>query len=315
MKEPLKNTPETKTYPLVSVIMPTYNGAKTIKRAIESALNQTYPNIEVVVVNDASKDNTAEVLNEIKDKRLKIFSHKINMERSASRNDAMRFSKGEYLAFLDDDDEWLSTKVSKQVKYIQAKDPNIWKAVLSSHEIEGRKVIQKKEGDITKQIFMMQTSLGAGSCLMIRRDVLDTVGFFNENYSRHEDLEFVLRYLKQFKLATMPDILTIVHGHSGVPTGDSMLKVKEDFLKDFEKDIKSLGESDVKKIYARQWLQVSKHYALDGNVKKTFQYLFKSLSFALLFSNRIRFLILENYIAILYHLFKSVIFKKGHKER
>lgn len=303
------------SYPLVSVIMPTYNGAKTIKRAIDSALNQTYPNIEVVVVNDASKDDTAEVLSEIKDKRLKVFSHKINMERSASRNDAMKFSKGEYLAFLDDDDEWLPNKISKQIKYLESKDAKIWKAVLSSHKIGKRNVIQKKEGDLTKEIFMMQTSLGAGSCLMIHRDVLESIGFFNENFSRHEDLEFVLRYLKQYKLATMPDLLTIVHGHSGVPTGDVMVEVKKDFLDEFKEDIKALGKSTANKIYARQWLQVATQYAIYGDIKNTFKYLFKSLSFALLFSNRIKFMILENYISIIYHLAKSVIFKKGHKER
>ncbi len=86
-------------------------------------------------MNDASKDDTAEVLSEIKDKRLKVFSHKINMERSASRNDAMKFSKGEYLAFLDDDDEWLPNKISKQIKYLESKDAKIWKAVLSSHKL------------------------------------------------------------------------------------------------------------------------------------------------------------------------------------
>lgn len=313
MKKQLKNIINISKYPLVSVIIPTYNGSKTIRRAIESALNQTYPNIEVVVVNDASTDNTLEVLKEIKDKRLKIFNHEINKERSISRNDAMKFAKGEYLAFLDDDDEWLKDKITKQLEYLKTKNPTEWKAVLSSHEIEGRKVIHKEEGNITENIFMMQTSLGAGSCLLIHRDVLNKIGYFNEKYSRHEDLEFVLRYLKQYKLATMQDILTIVHGHSGVPTGDVMVEVKESFLNEFKKEINALGKDNANRIYARQWLQVSKHYALDGNIKQTFHYLFKSLSYAVLFSQKLKIVPIANYPAILYYLLKTKITgKKSH---
>jgi hypothetical protein len=90
-----------------------------------------------------------------------------------------------------------------------------------------------------------------------------------------------------------------------------MLEVKSKFLKDFEKDINSFGEETARKIYARQWLQVSKHYALDGDIKNTFKYLHTSLSYGILFSNKYKFLILENYIALPYHLLKGLI--KGER--
>jgi len=170
-----------------------------------------------------------------------------------------------------------------------------------------REVIQTKEGDLRKDIFLMQVSLAAGSCLMVRREVFNDIGLFNESYLRHQDMEFVLRYLRKYKLAVVREPLAKIYGHSGNVSGQKMLEVKSKFLKDFEKDINSFGEETARKIYARQWLQVSKHYALDGDIKNTFKYLFKSLSYTVLFSNKYRGIILENYIALPYHLFKGII--------
>ncbi len=298
-------------YPLVSVVMPTYNGSKTIGRALQSVLRQDYSNMEIFVVDDCSIDNTVEVVSRINDKRIHILKHKENKNGSAARNTGIRESNGKYIAFLDDDDEWKTNKISMQVKCLEERDPSIWKAVVVSHSIlfnnRWRDVILKKEGDISKEILLMQISLAAGSSLLISKDAIDDIGFFNEKYVRHQDMEYVLRYLRKYKLATQPQPLSIIHGHSGKVSGDKLVKVKQIFLKDFKKNIESFGEKTSKKIYARQWLQVSKHYAMDGDIQKTFRYLRKSLSFALLFSERCKVIILENYISLPYYLLRGLI--------
>ena len=296
---------------LVSVIIPTYNGSNTILRAINSVLNQTYSNLELIIVDDCSKDNTFEVIKSIKDKRVRVLRHKNNKGGSAARNTGIKEAKGEYIAFLDDDDEWLSEKVEKQVKYLRSKDSSLYKGVVCSYMIlsgkKWRTVIQTKEGDLREGIFLMRLSLAAGSCLMVRKEIFNDIGMFDESYLRHQDMEFVLRYLRKYKLAVVREPLAKIYGHSGNVSGQKMLEVKSKFLKDFEKDINSFGEETARKIYARQWLQVSKHYALDGDIKNTFKYLFKSLSYTVLFSNKYRGIILENYIALPYHLFKGII--------
>jgi len=298
---------------LVSVIMPTYNGEKTIQRAIKSVLNQSYKNLEVIVVDDCSQDNTVMVVNSIKDRRIKLIRHNENRNGSAARNTGIKESRGKYIAFLDDDDEWLKEKISKQIKYLKSKNSKEWKACIPSHRIlsnrKWREVILKKEGDIRREIFMMEMSLGAGSSLLIDKEIIKEIGLFNEEYIRHQDMEYILRYLMKYKLGVMSEVLTLIHGHSGNVSGEKMATVKKKFLKDFKREIDSFGRRLSRRIYARQWLQVSKHYALDGDVLNTFRYLFKSLSFALLFSNRYRFLILENYIALPYHLLKSILKK------
>lgn len=306
-----------KNSPLVSVIIPTYNGESTILRAINSVLNQTYSNLELIVVDDCSKDNTFEVVKNVKDKRVKVLRHKENRGGSAARNTGIKEAKGEYIAFLDDDDEWLSEKVEKQVEYLKSKESSLYKGVVCSHMIlsgkKWRTVIQTKEGDLREDILLMRLSLAAGSCLMVNRYVFNDIGMFNESYLRHQDMEFVLRYLRKYKLGVMEEPLAKIYGHSGNVSGEKMLEVKSKFLKDFEKDINSFGKKVAKKIYARQWLQVSKHYALDGDIKNTFKYLHTSLSYGILFSNRYKFLILENYIALPYHLLKGLVKRKRYE--
>lgn len=306
-------------HPLISVIIPTYNGAKNIKRAITSALNQTYPNIEVIVVDDASTDNNVEIIESIKDKKLKLLKHKVNKNGSAARNTAIRASKGEYLALLDDDDEWLPEKLSKQLEYLNTKNSKEWKGVVCGRLRETNGQIKRKftpkEGDLSKDILMMEVAMSIGSTFLFHKDVINEIGLFDEKYLRHQDLEFMLRYLRKFKLASLKDCLIRKYVISGNPSGEKLLGVKQFFLSDFKEDIEKFGRKTANQIYARQWLQVSKHFALDGDFKNTIKYYFKSLSFAFLFSKNIRFLPIENYLTIPYSLLRGLLLGTKTKGR
>jgi glycosyltransferase involved in cell wall biosynthesis len=297
----------------ISVIIPTYNGSRNIKRAIQSVLNQDYPNIEVIVVDDASTDDTVGVVKSIKDSRLKIIEHKVNKNGSAARNTGIKASKGKYIALLDDDDEWLPTKLSKQVEYLEKKDSKEWKAVVGSYITEKnglqKETILTKEGDLRKEILLMEVSMSIGSGILIEKKAVEEIGGFDEKYLRHQDLEFILRYFRKYKLATFPDIVLKRFGHSGTPSGEKILAVKVLYLNDFKKDIESFGKSISRKIYARQWLQVSKHFSLDGDFKNTLKYYFKSLSFAILKANTVKIFPNENYISIPFYLLRAIVFK------
>ena len=104
-----------KTNPLVSVIIPTYNRADLVRRAIGSVLAQSYANFEVIVIDNASSDKTAEVVDSIVDARLKFIRHDVNKGPAASRNTGLRNSRGDYITFLDSDDEWLPQKLACQL--------------------------------------------------------------------------------------------------------------------------------------------------------------------------------------------------------
>ncbi len=104
---------------LISVIMPSYNTGKYIGKSIESVINQTYSNWELIIVDDCSDDDTEEVVSVFKDERIKYFKNAFNSGAAISRNRALREAKGRWIAFLDSDDIWKPTKLEKQLEFMQ----------------------------------------------------------------------------------------------------------------------------------------------------------------------------------------------------
>ena len=105
--------------PKVSVIIPTYNRAHLVGRAIRSVLNQTYQDFEIIVVDDGSTDNTEEVVKSFNDPRIRYIRHEKNRGGSAACNTGIRAARGEYIAFQDSDDEWLPEKLEKQMQVFE----------------------------------------------------------------------------------------------------------------------------------------------------------------------------------------------------
>ena len=101
---------------LVSIIMPSYNTGKFIKETINSVLNQTYNNWELIIVDDCSTDDTEEIVNAIKDNRIKFLKNSTNSGAAISRNKAIKEAKGKWIAFLDSDDLWKKEKLEKQIR-------------------------------------------------------------------------------------------------------------------------------------------------------------------------------------------------------
>lgn len=116
---------------LVSIIMPSWNTGKYIAESIQSVLNQTYTNWELLIVDDCSTDNTDGIVSSFNDERIKYFHNDINSGAAFTRNKALREAKGEWIAFLDSDDIWLSNKLEKQIKFMN--DNNY---VFSYHDYE-----------------------------------------------------------------------------------------------------------------------------------------------------------------------------------
>lgn len=104
---------------LVSIIMPSYNTAKFISKTIESVLEQTYKNWELLIVDDCSTDNTDEIVSKYDDDRIIYLKNKKNSGAAVSRNKALKNAKGKWIAFLDSDDLWYPTKLEEQIKYMK----------------------------------------------------------------------------------------------------------------------------------------------------------------------------------------------------
>ena len=124
---------------LVSIIMPSYNTASYIKETIQSVLNQTYQNWELIIVDDCSADNTDEVLGTIKDPRIRYFKNDKNSGAAVSRNKALREARGQWIAFLDSDDLWMPEKLEKQIHFMEKNDYSFSYTNYEEIDVEGKK--------------------------------------------------------------------------------------------------------------------------------------------------------------------------------
>lgn len=177
--------------PLVSIIIPTYNRAKYIKKAIHSCLNQSYKNIEVLIIDDCSPDNTKEVIESIKDDRIKYFKNEKNSWPCVSRNNGIKFSKGNYINFLDDDDELLPEKIELQLeKFKTSKIKNLW-VVTCDVEYKRSDINEvkknRKKGNIYKDLLKSYCVYWILSWLikkeyLLKTDLFDKKLIFNEEY-------------------------------------------------------------------------------------------------------------------------------------
>lgn len=183
---------------LVSVVIPTYRRSDMLTRAIDSVLGQTYANVECIVVNDniVGDEHSLVLYENLKvyenDPRFRFLEQEKHINGAAARNVGIRAAKGEYIAFLDDDDYWEKEKLQMQVDWLKSHDES-WGAVgcLSRRLLNGELQLADRPyptGTILMDILCRRTGLGTGAVLM-RRTVLDEAGYFDESLMRHQDLQ------------------------------------------------------------------------------------------------------------------------------
>lgn len=186
---------------LISVVIPLYNKESSIKRTIQSVLNQTFSNFEIIVVNDGSTDNGLSVLKQFNDARIKIIN-KSNAGVSNARNTGIFVAKGLYVAFLDADDIWLPEYL-QEIKQLtdEFKDCNIFGTdyTVSFHKVENYKKIPNKHFIVDNyfELAMCIPFLTASS-IVVKRDCFDNDMQFNENITHGEDLDLWSRLYKKY---------------------------------------------------------------------------------------------------------------------
>jgi len=197
--------------PLVTVIIPTFNRASIVGRAIRSVLGQTYPDWELLVVDDASTDGTEREVRSYSDKRIKYIRHQNNRRVSAARNTGIRCARGEYVSFLDDDDEWLPEKLEREVEVLQNSDPDVG-LVYSGKTVydELGRVLQVRMPTLSGWVYdamLDRHFIGSPSRVTVRKQVLDRVAGFDESFVNCQDYDLWLRVAKVSKIAVVPHCL------------------------------------------------------------------------------------------------------------
>lgn len=186
--------------PEVSVVIPTYDGAGTILRAVGSALGQTHRDLEVVVVDDGGSDRTPELLAGLHDPRLRLLRHERNRGTAAARNTGITAARGAFVAFLDSDDEWLPHKLAVQLAALRAALPA---EAVSCHGVH----IHLRDDGIEREqplepsedwflCIALGRDLSPGTTLLARRETFARTGPFDETLPGFEDWDWLLRYVQ-----------------------------------------------------------------------------------------------------------------------
>tara|TARA_B100001971_G_C18223540_1_gene558814 strand:+ start:815 stop:1630 length:816 start_codon:yes stop_codon:yes gene_type:complete len=208
--------------PLVSVVMPTYNYAHFIGDAIRSVLNQTYENLELIIIDNYSEDNTEDVIGSFGESRIKYKKFSNNGIIAASRNVGIRESRGKYIAFLDSDDMWESTKIEKQIEIIENND-NVF-LVYTRYIIMRNgtflriqpKREKMKSGKAFIPLFLSNNFIGTSTVLL--RNILEEDGFlFDEDTKLRcsEDFALWLKIAKDNHIAFVDEPLVTYREHGG----------------------------------------------------------------------------------------------------
>lgn len=238
--------------PAVSVVLPTFNRRHCLPRAVESVLRQTFTDFELLVIDDCSKDGTIAWLETIRDPRLRVLRHEVNKGGAAARNTGIAAARAPVIAFQDSDDEWLVTMLERQIarmaelgpdhgasycgKIVYGRDEQrVFGARRAAYMPDASR--RTVEGDILDEV--LRHAIVSTQTLVVRKEILDAVGGFDESLRVGLDWELTVRIARQTKFAfveeplvmtfVMPDSIT--HRRlSGAHTASTVLAKHQDLL-------------------------------------------------------------------------------------
>lgn len=237
---------------MVSVIITTYKRPKFLIRAIESVIYQTYKDWEIIIIDD--NDENSKYRKELKkilsiyknNSKIKIIEHKKNMNGAVSRNDGIKIARGKYIAFLDDDDFYLPDRLKKTVEQMDKNDDYGF-AYTGVYVMNNGKYCKKYEGDLLKSMLLQNSFLHTGSNLFFRMKDIKRINGFDETFLRHQDLEIMVRYLRNGKALFIDDILIVKDNCSRINEPKDIKKMFDNrvkFLNTFKDDINKYEDKE-----------------------------------------------------------------------
>ena len=264
---------------LVSVVIPTYRRSDMLTRAIDSVLGQTYGNVECIVVNDnIIGDEHSQALDEKlkayeKEPRFRFLEQEKHINGAAARNVGIRAAKGEYIAFLDDDDYWETQKLQLQVDWLNSHDES-WGAVACLYRRLLNGELQLAElpyptGNILMDILCRRTDLATGSVLM-RRTTLDRAGYFDETLMRHQDLQLFACLAAETKIGLVKKYLynIEVRDAQNRPTAEKLQAVKDAYFTSIREILDGLTPAQRKRVHIMHGFESAYAFFHNGRKKE-----------------------------------------------
>ncbi|NQI70761.1 glycosyltransferase family 2 protein [Streptococcus suis] len=258
----------------VSMIIPTYGGSNSLKRAIESVIDQNYGNFNIIVVDDndpasIGREKTISIMESYLDnEKIVYLQHEKNKNGSAARNTGARASEADYFCFIDDDDVSFLGRISEQVAFL---DSHLeYDACYCWSIYSGKKMTNSSTGDLTKSLLDLSFSPPT-STIMIRRSAFEFIGGFDETYRRHQDYEFLLRFYKHFKIGVVENVLVekLTNEINNQLSGQKLYELKKYFFENFSNEIENIERKEPgfkKVVYAAHFSYTCKELLRRGQV-------------------------------------------------
>ncbi|MDT4292314.1 glycosyltransferase [Methylomonas sp. MO1] len=275
--------------PLASVILPVYNGKKFIRDAVHSILTQSHINLELLIVDDGSTDESTSIIKELseKDNRIRFFQQK-NSGVAGARNLALREAKGEYIGFIDQDDIWLTDKLESQITYFK-QNPE---AVFLHGNIE---YIDDQLTPLDKSLYPWETN-ASGHCferlfvwnaiaiqtVCFKRKCMETVGFLREEVPGVDDYDYWLRFSRFFPIDYLDKTFALYRFHGENESHKWHLqdikraKVLEGILQDFPDIYLEIGKTRVNNQLSALYREIAIEFIRKNNNKEARTYSFKA---------------------------------------
>lgn len=265
---------------LVSVIITSYCGSKNIRRSILSVLNQTYSNIELIIVDDndpqtKEREKTEAVVESIHDKRINYIRHKKNMNGSAARNTGIVAAKGKYIQLLDDDDYLFPEKISRSLealeKYSDCSMVVTGVIAYGKFGVADLSGALEESGDciISKDWLLRFNALGTGSNIFATKESIMGINGFDASYPRMQDIEFIFRYCQKYSVCAIPTRMIIKDLNDRpvkVKTYRNHKEVISKFIAQFEDEIyRLLGDDLARKWFDEQYSHLFRIALMNGS--------------------------------------------------
>ncbi len=200
---------------LISVIIPTYNRGTTIARAIDSVLSQSYKNIELIIVDDCSTDNTKNIVDNYNDKRIRYFRLEKNSGACFARNYGVQKSEGKYVAFQDSDDEWHVDKLKFQYQNLLNNNSDIDFCEYEKFDGERLLIFPNKKDNINIEKYGIEKALRFGNFISTQLLLLKKECFnyylFDNNLPRLQDYDLILILSSKYKISFTKKILATIY--------------------------------------------------------------------------------------------------------
>ncbi len=263
---------------MISIVIPTHKGSNKVLLSIYSALNQTYSDIEIIVVDDNGIGSdeqlkTASVLkNLIEEKKIKYITHEVNRNGSAARNTGFRASVGEYINFLDDDDVLLPDKISVQKKCLDESDECIGAAVCGTYFVhengKGYVSIPDCNSNHIQKDYLCERVKFNTSAILFKRGAIEEIGGFDESFSRHQDWEFCMRMMAKYRFKTCEKLLLIKYATARniASNPEKAVKYFDHFCRKMTPFLNALDDGDKTAILNYHTRRLYKTYILSKDI-------------------------------------------------